>query len=615
MRLLAALLLLLVWASGAAVVASSATCALQDHAEKASPFDGLRWVDGAPEVRVGPTWYRPVAIEGVAVADVLAFCERRWPGQREKRFGEDLVEALELMGTRLPAEVRLDLERVDGGEAVTLERVPATAAKRNAIRDASLGVRPLDVPVAPARIDRAAAEADVREFRAYLEDQFAYLALRGVDLAGETERIVAALPEEVEVAELARALRELLMRCGDGHARVRSAHDPAVERWAPFLVESVAGGFVAFRPDRSALVDAKRPYLVALDGKPLADWLAAVRPGIADGSPQYVRARSLAALRELDLVRRALGLAEGGPVTLTLARDGAGKGKQDVELELATARPRFGAWPDTRSELLTGARARNVRGGVGYLRIPEMDDERLPELRESMREFRETGGLIVDVRGNGGGLRGQLLALAGYLIASPDDGGGPVVINVAAYRASARFPADHLGGSRHLFRADDPHWSAAQRAAIEAFAPTFTPEWTPPAESGGFSAWHYLVLDRTADPDEYHYTAPVVVLCDEHCFSATDIFLAGLAELPGVTLVGQPSGGGSARAEGFRLAHSGIEVSCASMASFRADGRLFDGRGVEVDVPVERAPEDVVTGGGDAQLEAALEVLVKARRR
>ena len=42
------------------------------------------------------------------------------------------------------------------------------------------------------------------------------------------------------------------------------------------------------------------------------------------------------------------------------------------------------------------------------------------------------------------------------------------------------------------------------------------------------------------------------------------------------------------------------------MASFRPDGRLYDGRGIEVDVEVLPAPEDFLRAGGDAQLEAAL---------
>ena len=72
-----------------------------------------------------------------------------------------------------------------------------------------------------------------------------------------------------------------------------------------------------------------------------------------------------------------------------------------------------------------------------------------------------------------------------------------------------------------------------------------------------------------------------------------------------MTLVGTPSSGGSARSQRITLAHSSLEIRLASMASFRPDGRMLDGRGVEPDVLVEAEPEDLL-GRGDAQLDAAL---------
>jgi hypothetical protein len=574
----------------------------QDADRKESPFDGLRWVVDRPEVRVEDAWYRPVSIEGVAVADILAFCGKRWPGQVQKRFGEDLVEALALMGHDLPRAVRLELATLDEGRTLVLEGVPSTPAKRAAIRDASSGRgRPTATP--PRLVPVAAALQDLDELRARLVDQFAYLHLKDLQLDASLAAIRAGLPDEVEVAALARQLRELLMRSGDGHASVTCAHDPAVARFTPFLLEEVQGGVVAVRPDRAAFIDDRRPFVRAIDGRPLSEWVAALRPTIAAGSPQLVRHRALRALRELDLARRVLGVDERETTVLTLAARPDGGPSKEVALPLTPDRPTYGAWPEGPSARLTSGKAAKVRGGVGHLRLADMDDALVPELRALMHEFRTTGGLVVDVRGNGGGQRGLLLALAGYLLA-PD--AAPVVVNVAAYRASEAFPDDHLGGSRHLYRADDARWTDSQRAAIAACAERFTPEWPLPE---GFSAWHYLVLDRTGHAEEYHYAAPVVVLCDAGCFSATDIFLAALAELPDVTLVGLASSGGSARAVSFVLPRTGIRVSCASMASFRVDGRLFDGRGVEVDHEVPRAPRDVLEGGGDAQLDAALERL------
>ena len=66
----------------------------QSHRVKASPFDAIRWAEGQPQVQIGADWYTPVAIDGIAVEKILAFIDRRWRGQRTKRFAEDLVEVM-----------------------------------------------------------------------------------------------------------------------------------------------------------------------------------------------------------------------------------------------------------------------------------------------------------------------------------------------------------------------------------------------------------------------------------------------------------------------------------------------------------------------------------------
>jgi C-terminal processing protease CtpA/Prc len=69
--------------------------------------------------------------------------------------------------------------------------------------------------------------------------------------------------------------------------------------------------------------------------------------------------------------------------------------------------------------------------------------------------------------------------------------------------------------------------------------------------------------------------------------------------------MGTASSGGSARSQQFSLPHSGIEVKCASMASFRPNGKLYDGNGVEVDIEVHPDPSFFIKGGHDRVLEAA----------
>ena len=190
--------------------------------------------------------------------------------------------------------------------------------------------------------------------------------------------------------------------------------------------------------------------------------------------------------------------------------------------------------------------------------------------------------------------------MAGYLA---DE--GPWVGNVAAYRLAEEFGDDHLD-ARFVYRSNYEGWTEDQKRVIEGVSSSFEPEWGLP---DGFSEWHYLVLDQTNHSSEYRYSRPVVVLSDASCFSATDIFLGALEVHPYVTLMGTSSGGGSARSQEFRLPNSGIQVRCASMASFRPDGRLYDGRGIDVDLEVQPNPKYFLVDGRDAALEAAVAFL------
>jgi C-terminal processing protease CtpA/Prc len=233
-----------------------------------------------------------------------------------------------------------------------------------------------------------------------------------------------------------------------------------------------------------------------------------------------------------------------------------------------------------------------------------MDQNAVQEVLTWMPQFRETRGLIVDVRGNGGGSRDALRALFPYMMG---EGDSPRVVNTAVYRLHPDNGQDHLGGSRFMYREDWSGWSPAEREAIQSFRRGFEPEWVPP--DGEFSDWHYLVLSRRNNPEAYDYGKPVVVLLDQKSFSATDIFLSAFKAWPGVTLVGSPSGGGSARRIGAMLPESGFSLGLASMASFQWSGLLYDGHGTEPDTIVDPVPEYFLVGGRDNIMETALELL------
>lgn len=114
-----------------------------------------------------------------------------------------------------------------------------------------------------------------------------------------------------------------------------------------------------------------------------------------------------------------------------------------------------------------------------------------------------------------------------------------------------------------------------------------------------------MVLGHSMSFQQYFYRQPVVVLCNAASFSATDGFLSVFADLPQVTLIGQPSSGGSGAIQNFDLPQSGIRIALSSMASFRPNGMLYDGNGIDVDIRISPAPNDFL-GKTDAVLKRAI---------
>jgi len=235
----------------------------------------------------------------------------------------------------------------------------------------------------------------------------------------------------------------------------------------------------------------------------------------------------------------------------------------------------------------------------------DRDDKFISSLHKAMTEFKGTHGLIIDIRGNGGGNRAPLKALLPYFIKTPK------VTNVAKYRVNSDEDSNPKNGylqARYAYPEDYEAYTKAERKSIKKFKISFIP--TKEVASEKFTDYHYMVVSPTNEQETYYYDKPVIVLVDEACFSASDIFAAGIRQGDKVRLLGNTTGGGSGFSKNRRLPNSLIKVKLSRIFSYQPDGNLYDGHGVIPDIKVDYTLEDKL-GKTDSQLKKAKEILSK----
>lgn len=448
--------------------------------------------------------------------------------------------------------------------------------------------------LAETSVSRKEAEQDLDELEWLIENTYSYRDLKGIDYRAALDTIRGSFGDRTRRGELAYQLTRFLALFGDGHSQLSDPSPRALSSsFLPFLVQESDGRLVAFKPDRSGFLEPGLPFIRAMDGLAMDEWLKVSSRLCADGSSQYVRHNSIRGLRYIELLREDLRLQAQNSIQVELESLDGKKSKQ-IELFLAPDKPIYGLWPKSESGI--------VSGNIGYLRIPLMNPspEFIDDMLESMHRFKDTVGLIIDVRGNGGGSRAPLRRLFPFFMA-PDD--VPRVVNVAAYRLGIEGRRQAFE-RRYLYPASFSGWTEPERAAIGQFAATFQPEWPVPKDL--FSEWHYFIIGPHREENGFYYANPVIILMDSACFSATDVFLGAFKGWRNVTLVGSPSGGGSGCRVSTRLKHSMMTVTLSSMVSFRANGQLYDTRGVLPDILLQASATDFL-GETDSILKKAVQ--------
>lgn len=203
---------------------------------------------------------------------------------------------------------------------------------------------------------------------------------------------------------------------------------------------------------------------------------------------------------------------------------------------------RFGNLPDARVFQET----KSLEGGVGYYTLNIfLDPPRvMPAFEAFIREYLDAPGLVIDMRGNHGGIITMSMGMGGWLVDTPNL---------------------YLGTLR------------AQNTELR------------------------LVLN----PRDVTYEGPVAVLIDEESISNAELLAAGLKDIGRARVFGSRSAGLLLPSVVELLPNGdGFQYAFADYTS--ASGESPEGVGVEPDETVLETP-GTLSGGGDPVLEAALE--------
>jgi carboxyl-terminal processing protease len=353
--------------------------------------------------------------------------------------------------------------------------------------------------------------------------------------------------------ELRAVLRDMLGRLGQSHfALIPSGADtpatPAGDlRGHPgFEVRLIAEGLVVTRVSRDSGAEAAGVrtgwMLASIGGKPVAELLKGL-PDLPDR------------LRHVEIWRLVESRVRGplGTRVSVVFENGTGQSTPlDVERRLETGLPAVvGTLPPMPVRLDTEVH-RTPRGGTaGVIHfnvwMPAVD----PLFQNAVDRFRTHDGIIVDLRGNPGGLAAMVMGISGHFLTDRSKPLG----TMKTRESELKFPPN-------------PRLVSAAGERVEPFK------------------------------------GPVAILVDAMTGSASECFAGGMQSLGRARVFGQTSMGQALPALFDKLPNGDVLIH-AYGDFLTADGTRLEGRGV---IPNEKVAlrRDELLAGRDATLEAAL---------
>lgn len=277
--------------------------------------------------------------------------------------------------------------------------------------------------------------------------------------------------------------------------------------------------------------------ITSVDGAAVTQLLSRFSKSVE--SPSIIRLR---------MARLILSKLNGPPATSVRVsyldgKDTAGKCSVERVKRTGEMSPPFGNFPSQYMEFET----KRLDRGVGYIRFNIFVMPLMEKIRAAIRSMVDASGIIIDLRGNPGGIGGMSSGIAGLLETKQTS----------------------LGTMR-------------LRAGYQNFA---------------------------VFPQPNPYQGPVIILLDGGSASTSEVFASGMQEIGRALVVGERSAG-AALPSVFSKLPTGALFQYA-IADFRTPkGVLIEGRGVIPDVEV-KLDRRALLAGDDPQLGAAIREIEK----
>lgn len=474
---------------------------------------------------------------------------------------------------------------------------------------------------------------DLESFFDAYERQYAFFELKNKDHGVDWSQVYQKSKQKLEAAQdeidFYQILAEAQVALGDGHC-YNNAIDLAYSKKglyylpARFVVGEGNRVFIAAVKPGTDLAEQVEigDRLIGIDGKSIRSMARQAKKWVSASSPGQFWANFVGSMH---IRSPYLGKPNSSKAILSL-EDLEGN-RKEVEVSWGVAKPE----PKPASPMSSFAEDLDMSSGtvgdvsgalplelkifeenqIGYMKLSsfmKIEDPK-PQFEKALELLEGTQGLILDLRGNGGGVAKWGYLLANYFVdnESPkiNDGWIDVIYSKAYFQRmfNEQFTPQVLN---ELFSSPEGAVALFKQLGVEITEEEIAKHF----RDGEFynmtrpSKLNHAVNDKPA------YDKPLVVLMDGGCYSTTDIFMTALNDYNRAVFVGTPNGAGSGSPIPYVLKNSGFTAHISHGKFFTTGDVMIEGRPIQPDYLVSQTQEDVAVGR-DTILQAGYQVLME----